>query len=490
VQRAVNDCELALTLDERCHGAYSLLAECAAGLGELAKAAEDSMAAFLLTGAVDMALASTAELACRELSRESAKEELEFRRRTASLGNVVSEGGLGRGLSAEVCGEPTVLPKEWFARSYLAGYPALVSAFSLDYNSCRSIASEVAELGIEAALNDSSTCSNAAVLPPHLRDLDSAELRPADAEAFLLVQTLAYLLDEVFYKGEVAIPDVEALLNQRRVEEEGVCVRVEALSTEDQLSDLLHTHERHRTADGCCVVADYIADVAAPEAAVLSESKELASVFALLRSETAVRVSGVRWRGSGHVASIRVDDPYYDVDDQEAAVVAWSEVDVKATSECGYQPTVSPQLLARVVSVCGSLAYLCGDSSGALRCLRYSCYLDPRLVDSQVKLGSLLVDLDEADEAGAVLARAREADPLNPFAHMHLAELHMSANDFTEALDDLGKAQQFAHSSAGSDGSSVEPVSVGYRLSELLNNISALLAVAQFRADPASPEVS
>ena len=66
--------------------------------------------------------------------------------------------------------------------------------------------------------------------------------------------------------------------------------------------------------------------------------------------------------------------------------------------------TVSHRLRARLLSVCASMAYLAGDATGAVRCLRASMQQDPRLLDSQVKLGSLLVDMDEMSEVRSTAA--------------------------------------------------------------------------------------
>lgn len=59
---------------------------------------------------------------------------------------------------------------------------------------------------------------------------------------------------------------------------------------------------------------------------------------------------------------------------------------------------VSHALRARLLNLCGSLAYLAGDAVGAVQCFRTSLQFDPLLLDSQIKLGSLLVDMDEMKE--------------------------------------------------------------------------------------------
>ncbi len=63
---------------------------------------------------------------------------------------------------------------------------------------------------------------------------------------------------------------------------------------------------------------------------------------------------------------------------------------------------VSHALRARLLNLCGSLAYLAGDAVGAVQCFRTSLQFDPLLLDSQIKLGSLLVDMDEMKEVKAL----------------------------------------------------------------------------------------
>ncbi len=73
-----------------------------------------------------------------------------------------------------------------------------------------------------------------------------------------------------------------------------------------------------------------------------------------------------------------------------AAVTENTETDLK----------VSHKIRARLLNVCGSVAYLAGDATGAVACLRASLQEDPLLVDSKIKLGSLLIDMDESEEVG------------------------------------------------------------------------------------------
>lgn len=65
---------------------------------------------------------------------------------------------------------------------------------------------------------------------------------------------------------------------------------------------------------------------------------------------------------------------------------------------------VSHRLRARLLNICGSVAFLLGDAVGAVKCFRASIQQDDLLLDLQVKLGSLLVDMDELKEVGGCAA--------------------------------------------------------------------------------------
>ena len=465
VEEAAADCDAALALDARNDKAYSLRAECRAAAGDLSGAAEDAMSAFVLTGSADMALASTAELACREVCRSLAKDEFAVRCTRLTNENAIDDS------------EELILPKEWFARSYLAGYEGFMTAYNLDFSICHNVAIEA---GIEKPCDSESRPSCDVEVPQHLRDLDATELRQHDEAAYRLLCKAAYLIDKIYCKGSAGVIDVDELLAQQMSSDEGTDINIQALSRAE-IEDLLSEHERHR------VSLEQYRHTAhlAPNADYNDEpSMELRTLFSMLRTEDAVAMSGVHWSSRGHISSVEVQDPYFDIDDSVAEI----------SEPVEYTPLISPQLLARLMNLSASIAYFCGDTNGAMKCLRYSCYLDRRLTDSFIKLGSLLVDVDEVDEAEELLRLAVGQDPLNPFAYMHTAELNMHQNEFHAALESLQRANQLAnHRSVQRKGDSVVEEAKAkqdeFRAMELSSNIKALLAVAQFRADPSDPEV-
>jgi tetratricopeptide (TPR) repeat protein len=63
------------------------------------------------------------------------------------------------------------------------------------------------------------------------------------------------------------------------------------------------------------------------------------------------------------------------------------------------------------------------------------------LVDSSVKLGSLLIDMDQLEEAETILNKVQKVNP-TAVAYLHQAELHIHKNDFHAAVKLLMKAQK------------------------------------------------
>ena len=475
-----------------------------------------------------MALAAGAEQASRELSREAAKEE--FGRRNVILqGNGMpgldcseKEEGTERSTLVKDGGESARLPKDWFVRSYLAGYDSLYSAFQLDADVCSSFTDvlEAFERGDEMKQDNGQIPLQQAdrqekdVLPPvHLRDLDTVECRALDVEAYRLLCLLTHLFELIFHKGShFSAAKAESTVNQLLMEEDSFPVIVDcppSFST-GLLDDIFGMAEWHKIQKGAGEVSQYFPfkEDEGSESPV-QEGDELREIFTLLRSPRCVEITGVHWDSKGHISSVIVQDPYYNIDESEEAFLD------EVPEFDHYTPSVSPQLLARLMSLCSSFAYICGDTNSALKCLRYSCYLDARLTDSFVKLGSLLVDTDEVETAAEIFDAALDRDPLNPFIYMHKAELMINLNDFAAALTLLKRAHGLLRNSksevprppsaffgysftAEEDNEKLEKNTEGrplqdsrilFRQSELVSNVNALLAVVHFRADPANPEV-
>lgn len=374
----------------------------------------------------------------------------------------------------------SALPRPWFVRSYLAGYDSLLGAFRLDFAACFAAA---AALEADPTEPESDHPGEVGEVPQHLRDLDCASPRALDAPAYSVLCALAFLLDGMHAPQSSVSTSVDEYVAARRLEEEH-CVLLPC--AEAALASLL-SGDCALLSTGLCEEEEWLPAVEG-DAHAEASARSLRAVFRLLRAPETEAVTGVRWDAKGHLRSVDVADPYYDIDMDARCEGAPED----------YTPAVSPQLLARLMNVCAMLAYICGDTSGAIKCLRYSCYLDRRLVDSVVKLGSLLVDTDELEEAGALLDAAADQDPLNPFVCMHRAELLISLNDFGAAEELLRRARELAatYSSCPGLGDASEALKAikaardDFRERELRSNVSSLLAVAQFRGDPEHPEAS
>lgn len=62
-------------------------------------------------------------------------------------------------------------------------------------------------------------------------------------------------------------------------------------------------------------------------------------------------------------------------------------------------------------------------------------------MDSSVKLGSLLIDMDQLEEAETILNNVQKVNP-TAVAYLHQAELQIHKNDFHSAVKLLMKAQK------------------------------------------------
>jgi len=233
--------------------------------------------------------------------------------------------------------------------------------------------------------------------------------------------------------------------------------------------------------------------------------------------------------------------------------------------------TVSYQLQARLLNICSSICYLIGDATKAVQCLRLSAqcsrnaarlstdrqapasylhldesgtissplgelipFLDTStsssslssvgperclLLDTYVKLGSLLSDMDEVEEAHELFQLALKIDPRSAPALTHSAENEIQKSNFEGALQLLLKAKQSAQSDqvtmrlhklkvatsqlfgnnangqVSSSLSSLQQAQVVERIGQeaqqnLLSSVISLLALSRFRVSPTSPEVS
>ena len=214
--------------------------------------------------------------------------------------------------------------------------------------------------------------------------------------------------------------------------------------------------------------------------------------------------------------------------------------------------SISAPIHARLLNLCSVAAYLLGDAQGAVKCLRASLELLPvttehgydqgdrgkrldpcGLIDSAIKLGALLCDMDEREEAKHILEMALEAteyeDKVRHFedsneeggteeymtpgegdlvaerkqaglygsqavAMLHLAELAIHSMDLDQAQSTLHKASRLATKAQretssegflqGTEAQNTNSNIWTRFLRQLDANVTSLLGVVLFRKHP------
>jgi len=521
-----------------------------AGGEALYDAARDALRAFLLGGSVDLELAAKAEDISREACRAEAKrlynQRVVRRQRAASLGGsdcMGADAGAARL-------NPDYLPKPWLVSSYLQGYEPLERGLEIDSGRAekaheRSVRRQQMEeeaeakaeeetgvVQVAAASNGQASVSSAHITPPqHLLDLNALEVfRAHDHYCYQLLREAAAALESDRDMTAAAVEEAVEKKSEEVVESSlalggsaCVCEEVEewagpearlvgsdfldAVGEEGALQFVRVTPSR-----GCLEVApgpalaDLDGDVPGAETVDelvvslqqyntprsvtegLSDSganAEVACSQAFLRTYRLLQ--GARVPGSGERVLEDLLRVRFDISDHGAVVVTVFPAQYIET------PLLSPPLRARLLNIVSSLAFLAGDSIGAAACLRESHAEDPRLLDTHIKLGCLLIDLDELEEASKFLDGARDLDPENPIVSLHLAELRIHEMDYAEAVSLLRAALALLESGEGeavSRGLYEAPLRDVHCKAQLTANIYSLLGVAQFRANPTAPDVA
>lgn len=261
-----------------------------------------------------------------------------------------------------------------------------------------------------------------------------------------------------------------------------------------------------------------------PRSYVCSNFREVARI---LHSEDACRLTGVSFHPSTHL--------------------------VEAVAGPEAMQGVSVPIRARLLNLCSVAAYLLGDAEGAVTCLRASLDATPLrqdvtelgseagssgggsidpcgLIDSAIKLGALLCDMDERKEASEVLSKAHAAaevasmiearersdgddesededgyhyhhgDLLMPargqtgyigcqaVSMLHLAELAIHRMELDEAQNILQKANRLVVRVTRDGPDSLDDRVWARFSSQLDTNVTSLLGVVLFRKSPEEPD--
>ena len=147
---------------------------------------------------------------------------------------------------------------------------------------------------------------------------------------------------------------------------------------------------------------------------------------------------------------------------------------------------VSSRLRSRLLSLCGSIAYLCGDAMGGYKCLKASILLDDNLLDSRLKISSILLEMDEQDKAEAQLTEAKHRPSWENdiCLDLHLAELHLHRMEYFPAVRILrATSRRLDFLLQGWQGLAEEKETAQH----IGPTIASLHGVAEFRVTPETP---
>ena len=114
---------------------------------------------------------------------------------------------------------------------------------------------------------------------------------------------------------------------------------------------------------------------------------------------------------------------------------------------------VSQKLLARLLNAVSSIAFLAGDGAGCLGCLRASVALDPKLLDSTIKLSSMFAEMDDLENAFNYMSLLSSSFKDDAVFMLHQAEVLIHKNKFEAAAKLLKKAQGIFHTGKYSQSS-------------------------------------
>lgn len=434
-RESLNDCNAVLTIDPRCALAYQYRSQLLVESNE-SMAAEDALAAFILGGANDVSLASVAEEVIRKSCRREAK--LMFKLRITQLTekpkdevSILDSDSDGIQLSgSDSWGSQ--LPKIWLVKSFFSGYELLSDAFAIiplpisDNDGHTNTLIDFKDQDIdESCFRVEGECFETP--PPHLLNhepISGTAVLSDDCYAYYVLRLLCEMIDSLVDK-EFFIDSPADNLPVNVVENSGkthdivdIIINPEDIASNQLLSLIdIGVADSHANSNGT-VLNEVLSSNESNCANDSVDSNVFLKVLQILREPRISRITGVILRdisahlSSGLIVSVRparvssssideeeevwedcnVDEDEDDNDDDSTEIQSF--LPLVTDSEDGGLSTVSGQLRARLLNICSSVAYLCGDSPGAVECLRVAMREDPALLDSALKLGALLIDMD------------------------------------------------------------------------------------------------
>jgi tetratricopeptide (TPR) repeat protein len=223
------------------------------------------------------------------------------------------------------------------------------------------------------------------------------------------------------------------------------------------------------------------------QAGTCNASVNFQEAFSLICSGEASALTGVefKWckKGDTDNACYRL---HVEVMDSVMSGKAEEGKDVVEGDDVTTSRDVSPKLRSRLLSLCGSIAYLCGDAMGGYKCLKASILLDDNLLDSRLKISSILLEMDELDKAEAQLMEASHRPKWEEdiCLNLHLAELHLHRMEYFPAVRILrSTSRRLDFLLEGWEGL-VDEKEVARHIGP---TIVSLHGVAEFRVNPETP---
>jgi len=462
-EAALVDLDKSLSLDRRCVDAYRLRSRYHNLVALTDEAAFDSLAAFVLGGSSDLSLAAIAEETIGQSIRQSAKTIFYERINENQLTELTNDlyNDIDQYSKLELCR----YPKSWLVASYFTGYELLSDAFTV--------------LPLFIQTNKSTGA---------ISDIDSDDV---DIPDHLLQDSLKKLHDTLAYHLiRQIVEGFDALFDSQTESKSGTLVTserlyqpIDAISSEEfsAYQSRINTNELILIDEDILseefIENNFLEEFIDDDSDVPSHCSAYLTSLMIFRSPECEVITGVSFNVDGSVNRVDEEREY---------------------------STVSSKLRARLVNLCGSLAYLSGDSIGALKCFRLSKLLDNELLDSYIKLGALLVDMDDIEEASELYAEVKAIDPGNPYLYIHQAEATLSLNEYQLTTQILKQAKRIASQATSSRSYSLSSELIkkhGDRLlgqalltriekrrveaiGRLESNLYALEGIALFRLDP------
>ena len=399
LEGALVDCNGAIELDDRCAEAFGVRADTLLALHQsdedhdgIRVAAKDALRGFLLSGSVNLELASKSEDIAREVCRVESKQI--FNERVTLRKYLCNHASGDRPTYAL---RKDRLPRYWLVISYFLGYEPLERGLELDVERAK----RIHEMSMNFITDSSVSVSRAGIAPPqHLLDLDALEIyRKFDFYGYELLQQLVQLLQKAVEGNTTKTSNSDCSEISIQTVDNMQQIPADILDTEcvSEIIPLAHSD---------AVVCGY--SVEENISNIILEIQQLYEVNASIDSSVDNAAHCAEYLDAYLLlvnAKVTLNDT--DVAFLDVVLGVRNEINsfgaitvyvARNYSDSETENLISNPLRARFLNVISSIAFLAGDAIGAVECLRESHAIDERLMDTYIKLGCLLIDMDELEE--------------------------------------------------------------------------------------------